>query len=388
MDSPSANSRIDTAIEDAGFDGYFQFDDSSNDNHLYVTGFDAADTFGFLRHRSESILLVAPLEKSRAKKESTADKVRSTTEFVADDVRDDIESEASVVQKFLESYEIERLAVPHDFDLFLAERLEKGGISVESISDVIMEARMKKSASELQALQTVQNATENAMAHANDILTESQVSDGELYFDGEVLTAERLRGKLRDFLMDRECSLDEAIVACGKAAADPHEIGSGPLQIDKPILFDIYPQHESGYWGDMSRTFVKGSPSSEFLDMYEATVEAFETAMEILSKGAGITGGEVHNAVCEIYEERGYQTIRDGDIEEGFLHSTGHAIGLELHEPPRLVAETGELEPGTVLTVEPGLYAKDHGGVRIEDMIVIEEDGYRNLNDYPIDYKP
>lgn len=387
MDSNSVDRRLDTAIEETGFDAYFQFDDSSNNNHRYVSGFDASDTFGFLRHDVKSTLLVAPLEKNRAKEESKADEIRSTTEFVTDDVRDDIEAEANVVQQFLKEYDIEHLAVPHDFDLFFAEKLEKSGIKVESISDIIMDARVQKSNSELEALQTAQMATEDAMSYAEGILRDSQADGGVLHYKREVLTSERLRSKVQQFLMDRQCSLDEAIIACGQAAADPHEVGSGPLRINEPILFDIYPQHESGYWGDMSRTFVKGTPSSEFVEMYETTQTAFECALEILSDGAGVTGAAVHNAVCEIFEQAGYQTIREGDIEEGFLHSTGHAIGLDLHEPPRLVDGTGELNNGTVLTVEPGLYDKEHGGVRIEDMIVVEEEGYRNLNDYSHDWK-
>jgi len=207
-----------------------------------------------------------------------------------------------------------------------------------------------------------------------------------LHHGGEMLTSERLRSELRQFLMNKQCSLDETIIACGQAAADPHDIGSGPLRTDEPILLDIYPQHKSGYWGDMSRTFVRGSPSSEFLEMYRTTREAFETALDVLADGAGVTGAGVHNAVCDVFEQAGYPTIQDGDVDEGFLHSTGHAIGLELHEPPRLVRGTEKLAPGTVLTVEPGLYDREHGGVRIEDMVVVQENGYRNMNDYHYDW--
>lgn len=386
MDLTSVESRLDAALEDSKFDAYFQFDDSSNKNHHYVTGFDASDTFGFLRRNKESILLVAPLEKNRARNESKADDVRSTAEFVDDDVRDDIEGEAKVVQQFVTDYNIENLAVPHDFDLFFVEILEEEGINVESISDVIMQARIQKSASELKALESAQMATQQAMSHAESILRESQAVDGDLYYEGKVLSSERLRSKIQQFLLDKQCSLDEAIIACGQDAADPHDVGSGPLQTDEPILLDIYPQHESGYWGDMSRTFVKGKPSDEFTRMHEVSLRALETALDTLSDGAGVTGAEVHNAACDIFEEAGYQTIRDGDIEEGFLHSTGHAIGLELHERPRLVSDAGKLNAGTVITVEPGLYDKEHGGVRIEDMIVVEKNGYRNLNDYKYDW--
>lgn len=112
---------------------------------------------------------------------------------------------------------------------------------------------------------------------------------------------------------------------------------------------------------------------------------AFDAALDVLSAGAGVTGGAVHDAVCDVFEAADYPTVREGDIDEGFLHSTGHAIGLDLHEAPRLVSGAEELDAGYVLTVEPGLYDSDIGGVRVEDMIVVTEDGYRNLNDYHTD---
>lgn len=387
MTSTEAEHRLDDVIEESGVDAYLQFDDSSDINHRYVTGFEASDAFGFLRYDNESILLVAPLEKGRAQKESNADTIRSTTEFVNDDVRDNINAEANVLGQFIADYGIDHLGVSHDFDLYFAEQLESEGIDVKSVSDVIMEARTQKSETELESLATAQSITEQAMGYAETIIRESEVVDGILHYENEVLTAERLRIELRQFLMDKQCSLDEAIVACGRMAADPHDIGSGPLEADEPILFDIYPQHESGFWGDMSRTFVKGTPASEFVDMYQATLDAFEAALDVLEEGAGVTGAKVHNTVCDVFEEAGYETIRDGDIDEGFLHSTGHAIGLELHEPPRLVGDSGELAAGTVLTVEPGLYIQDYGGVRIEDMVVVEEDGYRNLNEFHYDWE-
>jgi Xaa-Pro aminopeptidase len=187
---------------------------------------------------------------------------------------------------------------------------------------------------------------------------------GKLHYDDEVLTSERLKDILRERLENHGCDLEEVIIAGGSQSADPHSLGSGPLRPDEPIIFDIFPQHESGYWGDMTRTFVKGTPSEEFQEMYDTTREAFEQALNVLSDGAGVTGKEVHNKVCDVFESAGYKTIRQGDFDTGLLHSTGHAIGRELHEPPRIVGDCGTLEKGNVLTIEPALYNSEYGGVR------------------------
>ncbi|MBB6644988.1 M24 family metallopeptidase [Halobellus ruber] len=387
MGEMSVEDRLDRILTTEELNAFVQYKEGSDTNHKYLTGFQASDPFTYLRYENRSILLVAPVEKAKAENQSTADEVRSTAEFVSGDVRDDIEAEASIIADFVGEYEIERIGVPRDFDLYLAERLEDEGFSVRTVDDVVMEARKRKSESELAHLRDAQRATERSMERAQEIIRESSVVDGELFYGDERLTSERLRNHIREFLMDRQCALDEAIVACGTRSADPHDRGSGILRPDEPILLDIFPQHESGYWGDMSRTFVKGTPPEEFQEMYETTREAMDAALNVLSEGAGVTGQSVHDTVCDVFESAGYPTIRDGDVDRGLLHSTGHAIGLDLHEPPRLVQGAGELEEGYVLTVEPGLYDDDYGGVRIEDMIVVTEDGYENFNQFAYDYQ-
>jgi len=382
MPSVGVGQRLDELIEEHRLDAFLQFDDASNSNQLYASGFEAHDDFIFLRHRGDSVLVVAPLERGRAETESTADEILSTAEYVSGDVRGDTDAEIEVIRRCLDDREVDRVGVPRDFPVYIAEQLGAEGVHVESVPDVIVEARKRKGEDEIADLAAAQSVTEQAMDRVEELLRQSEVRDVKLYHDGEVLTAERLQNELRVFFLEAGCQLDEAIVACGPPGADPHYIGSGPLHADEPILFDIYPEHESGYWGDMSRTFVKGEPGDELRAMYETTLDAFDAALHVLSGGAGVTGSAVHDAVCDVFEAADYPTIREGDIDEGFLHSTGHAIGLDLHEAPRLVSGAQELNAGYVLTVEPGLYDSDIGGVRVEDMIVVTKDGYRNLNDY------
>lgn len=377
---------IDQSMENNDFDAFIQHKKGSDVNHQYLTGFEASDPFTYLRHNGESILLVAPVEKSKAETQSNADTVRSTTEFVTGDVREDIEAEAKIISDFLGEYDIDRICTPRDFKLYLAEVLEESGFSVQTIEDLVMEGRKQKSEDEVESLRTAQEATEKAMHHARTVLKESTVIDGELHYKDELLTSERLQQILREFLKQYNCDLDKVTASSGSQSADPHNRGSGAIHANEPVLFDIFPQHESGYWGDMTRTFVKGTPDEEFRRMYQTTEEAFEQALDVLSQGAGVTGSEVHNTVCDVLESEGYKTIRQGDFGTGLLHSTGHAIGRELHEPPRIVDNCGRLEEGYVLTIEPGLYNPEYGGVRIEDMIVLKQDGYINLNSFDTDY--
>lgn len=387
MDNTKVESKIDKLINKNNIDGFVQYKDGDNVNHQYLTGFEASDPFTYLRYNNESTLLVAPVEKGKAQDQSNTDQVRSTAEFVNGDVRDDIEAEASIISSFLTEYDIDSIGVPRNFDLYIYEVLENNGISVQTVPDVVMESRKVKSKSEIELIRNSQIATEKAMEKAKDIIRQSEVRENELYYNDDLLTSEKLKDKLKDVLSEYDCHLDESIVACGEQSADPHKRGSGKLRPNKPIIIDIFPQHKSGYWGDMTRTFVKGEPDDQFKEMYKMTREAFESALDMLSNGSGVKAQQVHNMVCDVFESAGYPTIRQGDIDRGFLHSTGHAIGLKLHEPPRIADKDEVLEEGYVLTLEPGLYDSEYGGVRIEDMIVITEDGYENLNDFEYDYQ-
>ncbi len=241
--------------------------------------------------------------------------------------------------------------------------------------------RAVKDDDEIDAVRRTQKANEEAMRAAETLLEEAETRDGELVHDGETLTAERVKTEIEVALVRERCALDSTIVACGERGADPHWRGEGALRPDEPIIVDIFPRGEERYFADMTRTFVVGEPDERVREMYETTVEAQEAAFEVLSQGAGVTGEEVHDAVCDVYEDAGYGTVRNGD-ETGFIHSTGHGVGLEIHEGPRLSAGGGELESGNVVTVEPGLYLPEVGGVRVEDLVVVRDDGYENLTDY------
>ena len=221
------------------------------------------------------------------------------------------------------------------------------------------------------------------MARAEDLLVSATVDGGTLRLDGDPLTAERVKRAIEIELLAHDCALDETIVACGADAADPHDRGSGPLAADEAIVVDIFPRSKAtGYYADMTRTFCVGDPGETIERWYGLTYKAQRAALDTIE--AGVSGSDVHDAVCDVYEDAGLPTLRaDETTETGFIHTTGHGVGLDIHEHPRLSEEETELEAGNVVTVEPGLYDPEVGGVRIEDLVVVTEDGHENLTEYP-----
>ncbi|WP_115862932.1 M24 family metallopeptidase [Halorussus litoreus] len=382
-------SPLDDALADAGADGYLVVADSGDSDQRYLSGFGAPDEFVTLYTPEGTFLLVSGLEYGRAKSESRADEVARLSEYGFQELvgeYDRAEAMARTIAAFLADHGVESVATGERFPLGTADALREQGVSVEVLDgDVVTRIRSVKTDDEVEHVHEAQRANEAAMARAEEMIAEASVDeDGMLHHDGEALTSERVTEEIEVTLLRRGCALDETIVACGADAADPHDRGSGPLRAGETIIIDIFPQNKATkYHGDMTRTFVKGEPSEEIQRRYDATYEAFEAALDALEPG--VTGAAVHDAVCDVYEREGYATLRsDPDTETGFIHSTGHGIGLDVHELPRVSPDGGELEPGHVVTIEPGLYDPDVGGVRIEDLVVVTEDGYENLTDYPI----
>lgn len=370
-------------LEELGDDieAYLLRADSSDPAMFYLSGFEAHDPVVYLRKQDEDVLLVSPLEVTRARKEADVDRVVSTSEYRGGDSRENVDAHIQIFKDFLQDESVENIAVPDDFPLRLGDELRESGFSLTPVEDISKKLRQSKTSEELQKIREAQKTTENAMEHAKDILQEASVREGELHYDGEILTSEKLRSSIKNFLIENNCDVPEkTIVASGKQASRPHDLGSGPLKAGEAIIIDIFPKKDR-YFGDMTRTFFKGEASEEARELYEAVLEAQEAAFEVLEEGEGLNLSEAHDEVCNIFEERGFDTLRnDPDTEDGFIHSTGHSVGLELHEAPRVSNESVEAERNMVLTIEPGLYYEDIGGVRIEDMIVVKEDGFDNLN--------
>ena len=378
--------RLDEALDDHGLDGHLLDADSETADQRYLSGFDAPDPFLTLYTPERTALLVSTLEYGRATSESRADAVRQFADYdgraLVDEYGSD-EGRARAIVRFLKEFDVDRVSVDRRFPLVTADGLRDQGVDVQvDHSDAVERTRAVKTETEVAYVREAQRANEAAMAAAERLIAEADVVDGVLHQDGEPLTSERVRQAIERTLLDHGCGLDETIVAAGTDGANPHDRGSGPIGVDEPVIVDIFPRDKTTrYHADMTRTFLHGTPSETIREFHDLTKAAKAAALDAVEPG--VTGEAVHDAVCEVYEGAGYPTLRTEEgTERGFIHSTGHGVGLEVHERPRIGRQGEELEPGHVITIEPGLYDPDVGGVRIEDLVVVTEDGYENLTDY------
>ncbi|ARS91345.1 M24 family metallopeptidase [Natrarchaeobaculum aegyptiacum] len=389
MDIDPDTAPLERRLEALGVDGYLIDDDASDPDQRYLSGFSAPDPYQTLITAGETVLLVSGLEYGRARSEATADTVARLSEY---DYQDHVaehgpfEGKIRTIAAFLADHGVGSVAVPRRFPTGTADGLRDHGLSVTVETEgVVAGIRATKTAWEIDQIRATQRANQAAMGRAESLIASADVAaDGTLIHDDEPLTSERVKTEIEQTLLEYGCGLDETIVACGADGADPHDRGSGPLEAHEPIVIDIFPRDkETGYFGDMTRTVSHGDPGEEVRRRYEVTREAYEAGLEAVEPG--VTGAAVHDVVCDVIEDAGYETLRsDPTTETGFIHSTGHGVGLDIHEEPRLSPAGEELEPGHVVTVEPGIYDPAVGGIRIEDLVVITEDGTENLTDYPV----
>ena len=367
-------------MEEAGLDAMLFVGDSVCDSDMYyLSHFLTSDRFTLLTQERIS-LLVSSMERGRASKESTADDVISTSEY---GIRERLsacskpdEAYMQVLLEFLRDRGVNRLGVPTRFPAglycHLAEHLD-----VSILESPVSRWRAVKSPIEIAAIRTVQQACEKAMLRALQLIAGSEPRGEQLYRQGQPLTSEQVRSSIEVSLLKEGCEAVDTIVAGGLAGADPHARGAGVLPANAPIVIDIFPRSKSSrYFADMTRTVLKGEASLQVREIYEAVLQAQNIGISAVR--AGESGKEVHSRVSEVFRECGYP-----DVEScGFTHSTGHGVGLEIHERPSLGVSGEILEAGQVVTVEPGLYFPDIGGVRLEDLVVVREGSCENLTHF------
>lgn len=283
-----------------------------------------------------------------------------------------------------QQYELmgESVAVPSTFPLQLADELRAAGMVLQPI-EMLYPERLVKSEEEVAKIEDALKRTHSAFQRIEDILRASIIHRDMVMYEGKALTSEFLKLEVeRAFAEVGVMNVEGIIISCGKHAAIPHHRGRGAIRAHQSIICDIFPRHmETGYFADMTRTYVKGDPSEELCKMYEAVKLAQERG--IAAARLGVAGKDVHQACVDTFNELGFVTTPD----EGFIHGTGHGLGLDIHELPYAAAgQDALLQKGNVITVEPGLYYPQWGGVRIEDVIVITETGARNLTNYHKDW--
>jgi len=192
---------------------------------------------------------------------------------------------------------------------------------------------------------------------------------------GELLTSERLRAEIEVEFVRCGAAADSTIVAGGAQSAQPHCVGYGPLYAHTPIVMDLFPRDQAtGYWGDLTRTVVKGTAPDVVAGAFQAVLDARDGAKQLIKRGAVPVG--IHNFAHDLLAERGFPTGESGTGSYGFFHGLGHGVGLDIHERPRLnTSNVRPLRGGEIVTVEPGVYYPDWGGVRLEDMVYVTDNG-------------
>jgi Xaa-Pro aminopeptidase len=281
--------------------------------------------------------------------------------------------------------------VPYDFPIELADRLRAAGIELKPDREHFSRRRRVKTRTELEGIRKAQRGTEAGMAAARDMLRSAQSANGVLQLDGEPLTSERIKTRITEVFNEHDLVSDEMIVAHGGQAASGHDMGSGQIAPGEAVVIDLFPRdRETGCYADMTRTFVVGEIPDELAEYHRLVHEALQRSLGAVK--AGEEGRKVFELVCDVFHAAGYPTQlskQPGEVlASGFFHGLGHGVGLEVHEAPSLARDPSTLVAGDVVTLEPGLYREGWGGVRLEDLVLVTEDGAENLTDFPYDLTP
>lgn len=357
---------------------------------FHVTQFSVGDPMVFLELESEgTVCIVRDVELDRALKAVRADHIGVPADYKpAGGLSADREvATAQAAAECLRRAGINAVTADRTLPFSFAHVLKEAGIEVVCDLEFGVMERRRKTAEEIERLRQSQAVTEEAMAMACQMIARADVdASGVLEVEGEPLTSERVHAAINIFLMQKGFTGPKYIVSGGSQGASCHHHGDGELRTGQPVIVDIFPtSQETHYCGDCTRTVVHGEIPEEIERMHEAVRAAKAAGCAAIRPG--VTGAEVHAATTQVLIDRGYHT---GFPPEGapdsfctMHHGTGHGIGLDVHEPPLLDATGIELVKGDALTVEPGLYRKDLGGVRVEDMVVVTDDGIENLNRLP-----
>ena len=348
---------------------------------LHATGFRAPDAFVYLESRGRSAILLSDLEVDRGRREARVDEVVSSSEFEKAIAGKSVvkPTPVEVIAAFLKARGGTRPVVPADFPLGLARELEGCGVAVTPAAGMFRPEREIKTEAEIKLMTQATRVTETGMERAFEVLRASSIGPRNvLRWSGYPLTSERLRVEIESAILRAGgIPAGNSIVACGEQACDPHERGHGPLKAHQLIILDLFPRAaKSGYYGDLTRTVVRGKASEAQARLWEICLLGQKLALGSLRAGAD--GGKIHKEVTRFFTDNGYPTERVKGRWSGFFHGTGHGLGLDLHESPRF--SVAKLKAGQVFTIEPGLYIPGVGGVRHEDVALITPKGHKLLS--------
>src|SRR2546425_2170046 len=360
--------------------------DSEHDaNMLYAVRMFVPDSFIYLRINGKCHIVMNDLEIDRARKQARHCRVLSWTHYVNKLKRNRVKSPgfATVIREILQEKRLRKVFVPNSFPHGLARELRRLKIKVKVREGHFFPERELKTADEVKKISAALMMAEVGLAEGIQALKNSRIDKkGRLMYHNVPLTSEKLRAIIDIAIIQAGGLAAHTIVAGGKQACDPHEQGHGVLRAHEPIMIDVFPRSQkTGYFGDITRTVVKGRANQAVRKLYDIVAHGQDLAFEKME--ANTPGTEVHQAVRKFFDQEGYKTGKRNGRMQGFFHGTGHGLGLEIHEAPRLSATSNDtLRVGHVVTVEPGLYYPELGGVRLEDVACITGNSSRNLTKF------
>ena len=344
------------------------------------------------------MIVVSLLEADVVRRDSRADDVWDAEQFGGRELVVQgwtyHDAEMEVLRRTLERAGITEAIVPPSFPVAIADYLRGKGLTITPDRDAFELRRRIKDTRQIDAIRGAQRGTEAAFRAVRELLGSASPGDGGLVAGGEQVTCERVRDTIISTLRDHGCEGAPPLVGAGPRGALVHDLGSGPIHPGEPVIIDIFPQDmASRYCADMTRTFCWGEAPERLRVMHATILEALKRSTEAIAPG--VPGEVPWSVACDAIEGAGFRTQRglaDGEtLAEDFFHGLGHGVGVEVHEAPYLgQGITEPLREGDVVTVEPGVYRRDFGGVRLEDLVVVTGDGHEVLTDfdYELEVRP
>jgi Xaa-Pro aminopeptidase len=369
---------LSSAVRKSGANAFVMYASSRDADMRYLTQFVTSDPFVFFKKVNKAgVIIVSQMESGRASRQSTASIITRTQAGLPEILKTEKDSWKATA-KMIAGQVGKKVLVPPNFPVAMAHALGEFCTVAVDIGTVAS-IRETKSRDEIKAMKHVQKITETAMGVAVSLIRRSTIKKGILHSDGKPLTSELIKFSMHSLLLEHGCTAMDSIVSCGEDTAVPHMTGTGPLKADEPIVIDLFPCEErTGYYADMTRTVVKGEPSTEIRDMFTALREAKQLGISQVKAGA--SGTDIYQSVVDFFKDHGYESDT-----RGFIHNLGHGVGLQVHELPTVGPAGKELKAGSVITVEPGLYYPGIGGVRLEDIGEVTKKGFNNFTKFPED---
>jgi len=359
-------------------------DSESDANLYYATKFVVPDPVYFFQIRGKKYLMLNDLEVDRGRKEAEVDSVLSLSEW-SEKARKKMGPKISMVDVaslFLKEKKVKSLILPQNFPAYIAAELQKRKFKLEFRPQPFWKERLLKTKKEKEAIRESLKHTGNAIRNAYRFLASCKIQKGKIIHQGKPLTSEKLRQVIDLYLMENGCLAQNTIVAGGEQAVDPHNRGSGPLAAHRGIVMDVFPKSmRTHYYADMTRTVLKGKASPEYKKIWQTVKYAQEKAFDMVKPG--VSGQKIHDWILDHFESKGFKSGLIRGRMQGFFHGTGHGLGLDIHEAPRVSKTPEILKEGMVVTVEPGLYYSGIGGVRIEDVVYVTRNGCEILSSCP-----